>query len=356
MYYAVIMAGGSGTRLWPMSRRMHPKQSLQLVGERTMFQHAVDRLAPLFPPLQILTVAKADFIPQLSSQVPSLPIENFLVEPEGRGTAPAIGLAAIHLRHRDPGAVMAVLTADHYISDAAGFRRALAVAESIAQTGCLVTLGIKPAFPSTGFGYIQQAEHLADQDGLSAFRVERFVEKPSEEDAIRLVATGNTSWNSGMFIWRVDRVLAEFQRQMPSFYEQLMEIDAAIGSSQYAPVLNRVWAQVGEQTIDYGLMEGACQVAVIPVDIGWTDVGSWSSLFGLLPGDENGNAFTGEHLAMDTRNTLVVGNKRLIATIGVEDLVIVDTEDALLICTKEREQDVRKVVQQLKQTGRTEWL
>jgi mannose-1-phosphate guanylyltransferase len=357
MYYAVIMAGGSGTRLWPLSRRNRPKQALQLVGERTMFQHAVERLSPLFSPAQIVVVTKADHVKLLASQTPDLPLDNFLVEPEGRGTAPAIGLAALHLRRRDPAAVMVVLTADHFIADTEGFRKTLAAAAQVAQTGHLVTLGIKPSSPSTGFGYIQQAESLGSEAGFPVFRVKQFSEKPNQADATRMVASGDHSWNSGMFIWRIDRILEEFRRQMPEFYAQLSELETALETDNYPETISRLWPNVAEQTIDYGIMEGAQDVAVIPVDIGWSDVGSWTSLFELLPIDAAGNILTGSHVAIDTHSTLVLGGeKRLIATIGVEDLVIVDTEDALLICTKEREQDVRAVVKQLKQEGRTTWL
>ena len=357
MYYAVIMAGGSGTRLWPLSRTNTPKQALKLVGERTMFQHAVDRLAPLFSPEQILVVTKSDHIKILSSQTPDLPIENFLVEPEGRGTAPAIGLAALHLRQRDPQAVMAVLTADHFIGDTEGFRKVLSAAEQVAQKGHLVTLGIKPTAPSSAFGYVQQAESLGVEAGFPVFRMKRFVEKPNSTEAARMLATGEYSWNSGMFIWRVEHIMAEFQRQMPGFYAQLSELEPSLGTPAYAEKISQIWPKVAEQTIDYGIMEGAQDVAVIPIEIGWADVGSWTSLFELLPVDEAGNILKGAHVAIDTSNTLVLGGeKRLIATIGIQDLVIVDTEDALLICTKEREQDVRTVVKQLKQAGHTNWL
>jgi mannose-1-phosphate guanylyltransferase len=191
---------------------------------------------------------------------------------------------------------------------------------------------------------------------MPVFAVERFVEKPDLENANRMVANGAYSWNSGMFIWRVDRILEEFQRQMPAFHAQLMALEAALGTPEYAQTIQRIWPQVAEQTIDYGIMEHAQDVTVIPVEIGWTDVGSWSSLFELLPRDAVGNIFQGPSVAIDTENTLVVGGKRLIAMIGLRDMVIVDTEDALLICPKDREQDVRAIVQQLKQSGRNEWI
>jgi mannose-1-phosphate guanylyltransferase len=356
MYYAVIMAGGSGTRLWPLSRRSRSKQSLQLVGDRTMFQHAVDRLAPLFQPDKILVVTREDQSALLSSQAPELPLLNFIKEPVGRGTAPAIGLAAVYLRQIDPEATMAVLTADHYINDTDRFLRALEAASLLAKNGHLVTLGIKPVSPSTGFGYIEQGASMSTTDDFPVYRVERFTEKPVFELAQQMVASGKYSWNSGMFVWRVDRILAEFQKQMPEFYGQLMQVEAALGKPDSGTVLSQVWKQVSEQTIDYGVMEHAHDVVVIPVDIGWTDVGNWASLADLMPPDQDGNIFVGPYTEIDTHNTLVFGGKRMVATIGVKDIVIIDSEDALLVCAKTREQEVRDIVERLKTNGDSQWL
>lgn len=356
MYYALIMAGGSGTRLWPLSRTKNPKQALKLVGELTMFEHAVSRLEPLFPPERILVVTRAEHAPILQSQAPRLPAGNFIIEPEGRGTAPAIGLGAIHLLARDPQAVMAVLTADHYIQDTTGFRQALSAAAKVADQDYLVTMGIKPSSPATGFGYIHQGSAMASVDDFSVFVVKKFTEKPALVEAQRMVASGEYSWNSGMFIWKVPVIMAEFKRQMPDFCAQLEEVRTSIGKSDYDEVIRRIWPQVAKQTIDYGIMEGAQKVAVIPVDIGWTDIGSWGSLFDLLPTDGDGNTFLGPHIEIDTRNTLVFGNKRLVATIGVADLVVIDTEDALLICPKAREQEIRDIVKRLEEKGQHHWL
>jgi len=356
MYYAVIIAGGSGTRLWPLSRRSRSKQSLKLVGERSMFQHAVDRLTPLFQPEQIFVVTREDQSELLGSQVPELPMSNFINEPVGRGTAPAIGLAAIHLRQRDPQAIMAVLTADHYIRDTEKFRQVLEAAQSAAAEGHLVTLGIKPVSASTGFGYIKQGQSLGMMRDFQVFRVERFTEKPTLEVAQHMMASGDFSWNSGMFVWRVDRILAEFQNQMPDLYAQLMEVEAGFGSLDAKGLLAKVWKRVDEQTIDYGVMEHAREVVVIPVDIGWTDVGSWASLAELLPTDQDGNIFVGPYKEIDTHNTLVFGGTRLIATIGVQNIVIVDSEDAVLVCAKNREQEVRQMVELLKANGENHWL
>jgi mannose-1-phosphate guanylyltransferase len=356
MFYALIMAGGSGTRLWPLSRQNHPKQSLKLVGERTMFQQAVERLDLLFKPEQILVVTRREHVDLLQSQTPGLPFNNFIVEPEGRGTAPAIGLAAIHLHHKDPTAVMAVLTADHHIADKKAFCNALAAAEALAQQGHLVTMGIKPSSPSTGFGYINQGEQLDVVNELPAYRVERFTEKPDLETATRMVNSGLYSWNSGMFIWRVDRILQEFEQQMPDLYAQLLKVEAALDTPQYEEQIGAIWPRVTKQTIDYGVMEHASDVAVIPVEIGWSDIGSWGALFDLLPKDAADNIFIGPHIEIDTHNTLLFGEKRLVAMIGVENMVIVDTDEALLICPKSREQDVKEMVDLLKKSKYSSWL
>jgi mannose-1-phosphate guanylyltransferase len=356
MFYALIMAGGSGTRLWPLSRQNRPKQSLKLAGERTMFQQAVDRLIPDFDPEQILAVTRSEHVAILQGQTPGLPADNFIVEPEGRGTAPAIGLGAIHLHKKDPQAVMAVLTADHYIANKEEFNRALGAAQKLAESGLLVTMGIRPSSPSTGFGYIDQGKALEVVNGLPSYCVDKFTEKPDLATAEAMIKSGHFSWNSGMFIWRVDRILAEFEKQMPDLYATLVKLEATIGTAEYEPLIQRLWPQVTKQTIDYGIMEKAADVAVIPVEIGWADVGSWGSLFDLLPKDASGNIFVGPVLDIDTSGTLIFGDKRLVATIGVDNLVIVDTEDALLICTREREQEVKEMTELLKKRQRQDML
>jgi len=356
-YYALIMAGGSGTRLWPLSRQARPKQALRLVGNRTMFQLAVERLAPLFAPENVFVVTAMEQVGTLLRQAPQLPGGNFIVEPLQRGTASAIGLAALYLRRRDPDATMAVLTADHFIADYAAFHRVLAAAYQTAQQGHLVTLGIQPTFASTGFGYIERGESLMEMDGLSAYRVAAFREKPDVATAEAFLADGHHTWNSGMFIWRVDRILAEMQQQIPRFYDQLMQIDAAIGSDRESLVLSYVWPRVAAQTIDYGIMENADDVAVIPADMGWSDIGSWATLLDILPGNEDGNVvIDADHMGVDTSKTLVYGNNRLVATIGLSGLVVVDTDDVLLICSRDRSQDVRKIVEKLRTNGETQYL
>ncbi len=351
-YYALIMAGGSGTRLWPLSRQTRPKQALYLVGDRTMFQLAVERLQPLFPLERVHVITATDQVGALLRQAPNLPGGNFIVEPQPRGTASAVGLAAIMLRKLDPEATMAVLTADHYIADTQAFRNILAAAYHVAQQGHLVTLGITPSFASTGYGYIERGDSLDEFGGYMAYQVNAFREKPDQSTAETFLASGQHTWNSGMFIWRVDRILAEFERQIPRFYEQLTRIEAALGTDREPSVLAYEWPRVAVQTIDYGIMEGAQDIAVLPVDIGWSDVGSWATLLEILPGDEKGNVIVdAELLEVDTRHTLVFGNNRLVAAIGLSDLIVVDTDDVLLICPRERAQDVRKLVDKLRANG-----
>ncbi|MEJ2597731.1 MAG: mannose-1-phosphate guanylyltransferase [Anaerolineales bacterium] len=356
-YYAVIMAGGGGTRLWPLSRQSRPKQMLSLFDERSLFQTAVNRLGGLFPAERILVVTVQDQAAALQEQVPAIPAENYLIEPMPRGTASVVGLAAVALLQRDPQAVMSVLTSDHYMKDEERFRQVLRVAYQAAQDGYLVTLGVEPTFAATGYGYIQQGEKIGDYHEMEAFRVLRFKEKPDGKTAARFLQSGDHVWNSGMFIWRVERIMAEFDRQMPELAAGLQSIAGAWQTPEEESVIRAIWSQLKAETIDYGIMENAQNVAVVPAaGIGWSDVGSWDSLFDLLDGDENGNIIIGaKHLGLDTQDTLayVEGPKRFIVTIGVQDLVVVDTGDVLLICSKDQAQRVRQVVNLLKNNGGT---
>jgi mannose-1-phosphate guanylyltransferase len=268
-YYAVIMAGGGGTRLWPLSRQARPKQMLKLVDERSLFQTAVQRLAGLFAPDQIYVVTIEEQAADLQAQAPQIPTENYLLEPMPRGTASVVGLAAIALRQRDPDATMAVVTADHLISNEPKFEHLLTAAHAAAQDGYLVTLGITPSYPATGYGYIQQGEQLGNYENLKVYRALKFREKPRETQAREMLVGEDHSWNSGMFVWRVDRILDEFANQMPELTRQLDQISRAWNQSQRDSVLRQVWPEIHPQTIDYGIMENAQDVAVIPAkDLG----------------------------------------------------------------------------------------
>lgn len=359
-YYAVIMAGGGGTRLWPLSRQTKPKQMLKLTGEKTLFQIAIDRLKGLFDPDRILVVTVAEQARQLQAAVPEIPADNYLLEPMPKGTASVVGLAATALLHRDSQAVMTILTADHFIEAEADFRDLLMAAELVAGDGYLVTLGIKPTYPSTGYGYILRGEPLGSYAGRPAYRVLQFIEKPDEDTAREFVSSEDYAWNSGMFIWQAGQIMKEFDRQMPDLYSGLQLISSAWGTPGQDKVVNDVWMGLKSETIDYGIMENAMDVAVIPAaDLGWNDVGSWESLFDVLPADENGNIIIqAHHIGLGTEKSLVFGNgsERLVVTIGVKDMVIIDTGDTLLVCDKKQAQQVRQVVSILKDEGRNEYL
>ncbi|NLG72246.1 MAG: NTP transferase domain-containing protein [Chloroflexi bacterium] len=354
-YYAVIMAGGGGTRLWPLSRKRRPKQMLSLFDERSLFQTTVARVRDLFPVDHIYVVTVAEQAVELQAQVPDIPKENYLIEPMPRGTASVVGMAAVVLAHRDPQAVMAVLTSDHYMANEPRFRQLLQAAYHVSQDGYLVTLGIEPTFPATGYGYIQQGERLGEYESMDVYRVKRFKEKPDEEHARLMLASGDHAWNSGMFVWRVRDIMEEFRRQMPKLAASLDEIAASLGTAEEKAVVERIWPGLENETIDYGIMEGARNAAVIPAtDLGWSDVGSWDSLFDVIDSDPDGNIIMGgRHVGVETRDSLVYVNQdhRLIVTIGVENLVVVDTGDVLLVCQKDQAQKVRQVVNRLKEEG-----
>ena len=357
--YAVIMAGGGGTRLWPISRKKHPKHVLPLLGERTLFQSTLDRLDGFIPPERVYVVTTLEQEQELKAQALPIPIENFLIEPTPCGTASVIGLAAVVLAKRDPEGVMLVLPSDHFIRNRELFHLAMRVAVQVARKNYLVTLGITPTFPATGYGYIQRDATLPEKFDYPVYRVLHFTEKPDEAKARTILAGGDYSWNSGMFIWRSDRILDEFSRQMPDLKASLDRIGAAWGTSEQETVLRSVWTRLKPETIDYGIMEHAANVAVLPAGgLEWSDVGSWDSLFDVLLPDESGNVVVnGEHMPLETHNSLVYSSKKkLIVTIGVDDLIIIDSGDALLVCHRDRAQQVRRVIANLKISQREDYL
>jgi len=359
-FFAVIMAGGSGTRLWPVSRQKHPKHILPLLGDRSLFQTTVERLEGLIPAEKLLVVTTESQHSQLKEQAADIPDVNFLLEPEPRGTASVVGLAATVISQRDPQAVMAVLPSDHYISNKDLFRHIMKIAVDVAEKDYLVTLGITPTFPATGYGYIQRGDPLPEDFDYPVYQVLNFKEKPAEQLAREMIAQRDHSWNSGIFIWKTERILAEFSQQMPRLKEKLDTISSAWMTGERLPVLKDTWKDLVPETIDYGIMEHASRVAVIPASgLEWNDVGSWDSLFEVFLPDENGNiVFSGQHLGVDTHASLVYGNHdgRLIVTIGVEDLIVVDSGDVLLICKKEHAQQVRQAVENLKNSDRKRYL
>jgi mannose-1-phosphate guanylyltransferase len=293
------------------------------------------------------------------AQVPSLSRDNLVLEPEARGTAPCIGLSALVIQQRDPEAVMSVFPADHRIADAGRFREAISAAAQVARDGYLVTLGIAPFEANTGYGYIQRGSSLGQKNGFEAYKVQRFTEKPDEANARAFVESGEYYWNGGIFIWKATTILREIKTHLPRLHRHLQTVSEAWGTERRDKVLASAWRQVPRTTIDYGVMEKASRVATIAVDVGWDDVGNWGNLSDLLEGDGQGNVIrgTGRTLLLDTAESYVyVSAGRLVAAVGLADLVIVDTPDALLVCPKDRAQNVREVVQALKERGLDEYL
>jgi mannose-1-phosphate guanylyltransferase len=354
------MAGGGGTRLWPVSRKETPKQLLPLLGKETLFQSTVSRLEKIFPHERILVVTVEQQAQVMWEQVPSIPMENYLIEPAPRGTASVVALAAAVLRKRDPQAVMAIQTADHHIRNQDLFQYLLRAAFEVAEKEYLVTLGITPTFPSTGYGYIQQGEALGGNYKYPVYAVKRFVEKPDEATAQQLLRSGDHSWNSGMFVWQADAILGEVKRQMPDLFHAVDEIAAAWDTPKKDEVIQKLWYDLKSQTIDYGVMEKAEHVAVLPAGgLGWSDVGSWSSLFEVLLPDMNGNvSVNSQHLPLDTHNALVysVSDERLIVTIGMDDVVVVDAGDVLMVCKTDQSQKVKNIVEHLKKHSQEKYL
>jgi len=351
-YYALIMAGGGGTRLWPMSRRGTPKQLLPLIDERSMFRTSVDRLAPLFPPERVYVVTGPDYVEAMRADVAQIPSENFIVEPYGKNTGPATALGIAIINQRDPEATVALLTADHHVAKEQDFRDILKAAHEVSQDGHIVTLGISPTFPSTGFGYIRQGDELRQINGHACFESLGFTEKPDLVTATEFLTSGQYSWNSGMFIWTAKTAMEEFERQQPQVFRRLQELMPVIDTRDYQVALESVWERMPQISIDFAIMENAAKMAVISADIGWSDVGSWGALFDINQLDEHGNCLKGnvpESVILDAKNMMVYSD-RLIAAIGVENIIVIDTEDALLICHKDRSQDVKEVVGYLRST------
>lgn len=359
-FYAVIMAGGGGTRLWPLSRRKMPKQMVKIFGEETLFQIAVNRLNGLFPAERIFVVTIAEQAEILAIQAPEIPKSNFIIEPFPKGTASVVGYAATYIKKIDPEAVMCVLTADHFIKNENEFQNLLKAGYLAAQEQFLITLGVQPTYPATGYGYIQKGDPIKIFGEKWAFKVKKFIEKPDLSNANFMFASGGYDWNSGMFIWHVDAILNEFQKQMPELFYILNEIDDSLAKGTIDNVINQLWGMITPQTIDYGIMENAGNVIVLPVsELGWFDVGSWESLFDVLACDEDGNLHISKNdLLLDTTNTLVysLADERLVVTLGVDNLVIVDNGNAILVCDRSKSQEIKSIVKYLTDNEMVDYL
>lgn len=350
--YAVILAGGTGERFWPLSRRANPKQFLSLFGNRTMLQLTMDKLQGLVAPSELYVVTDEIYRDLVGRQLPEIPADNIICEPCGRDTAAAIGLAAAFVQRRDPRGVMAVLPADHYVVDVAGFQHILKVAVKAADSGeWAVTIGIRPSRPETGYGYIQLGSVQQELDGVAIYRAQAFCEKPNLEQAMDYLARGDYLWNSGMFIWRADLIRSLIAHWLPQLDSGLAVIEQSLGTSSQAEVIRDIYKTLPRISVDYGIMEKSDRVWVIPASFGWDDVGSWTALGRYREADTQGNVLEADGVFIDTRECLVYSPQRVVATLGVEGLLIVDNGDSLLICGKDRAQEIKKVVEALKKAG-----
>ncbi|WP_054694976.1 mannose-1-phosphate guanylyltransferase [Syntrophomonas palmitatica] len=352
----VIMAGGKGERFWPKSRQNLPKQFLRLVGEQSMLQQTVRRMEKMVSLNDIHIVTAEEYAGLVTSQLPDLPEDNIILEPVGRNTAPCVGLAAALLAGRyGHEAIMLVLPSDHLILNEQEFLEVLEAAIKGASSpgSPLVTLGISPSGPETGYGYIKAGTPLNINLKYPVYQVDRFVEKPDLDTARHYISTGSYYWNSGMFIFQVSAILREMQSHLPEMLEVLQLI---AGSSEFNETLRREYPKLNPISIDYGIMEKAEKALVIPGNFGWDDVGSWTSLERIASSNDN-NIIRGNVTAVDCQDCIIeAGDRRLVAVLGVKDLIVVDTEDATLICPKDRAQDVRKILQQLKQKQQVHYL
>ncbi|OGY28353.1 MAG: hypothetical protein A3F33_00735 [Candidatus Woykebacteria bacterium RIFCSPHIGHO2_12_FULL_43_10] len=359
--YAVIMAGGGGSRLWPKSRNRRPKQFLKLISSKTMLQETVDRIRSLVNIENVFVVTSAQYVNEVKSEINGLPEENILTEPQAKNTAIAIGLAAAKIYKLNPKAVIATLASDHLIKNPREFRSTLLRALKAASKGnYLVTIGIHPTEPHIGFGYIHSNGLKFKIDSKPVFNVESFTEKPNLVTAQAYIATGLYFWNANINAYSASSILEAFKTNMPKLYKGLTRIRDSFGKSDYQEVVTSVYENAESIAIDTGILEKANNVLMVPGDFGWSDIGSWKELHELSPISVEGNVMlgdeSGEHLFIDTKNCLIHSSGRLVATIGVEDLIIVDTVDALLVCPKDRAQEVKSLVERIKKEKRVEYL
>jgi mannose-1-phosphate guanylyltransferase len=354
--YAVIMAGGSGTRFWPLSRRKRPKQLLPLFGKGTLLEQTVERIRGLIPAERTYVLTNELLRHEVQRRFPGIPPHQVVAEPVARNTAPTIGLAAHEILRRDPDGLMVVLPSDHIIQKPGVFRACLRAACQFGTTeGRSVVVGLKPTQPHTGYGYVRLGAKEDHLNGQEVFRVMRFTEKPPLAVARRYVASGQYLWNGGMFIWRASTVLRNLEKYQPEMARGLAEIAAAGGIRSYE-TLRRLYPRLEKISIDFALMEKISSVYAIAADIGWNDIGSWSVAYQLNPKDGHGNVRPRHALCLDSQGNMIVSPRKFVVTVGVQHLIIVETDDALLVCAREQSEDVGKAVQKLDVQGHGELL
>ena len=357
--YIVIMAGGSGTRFWPRSRATLPKQMLNLFGEKTMLQLTYNRVKDFVPNEQILIITNRELKDGVIGQLPEIPVENIIAEPFGRNTAPCIALAAAIIKKRaGENEAMIVLPADHLIKEKDKFLECMqAAAEYAPEQGCLITVGIKPTYPETGYGYIQEDEQIAAKFDRPIYKVKTFAEKPDVEIALRFIKSGDFLWNSGMFIWTVTAITKAMEEFQPEMSENFNSIIPKLDTPKMDQAIYEVYSKIKPVSIDYGVMEVATKVCVIEADFSWNDVGSWEAVYNLSDKDQEDNAIeASNNVLLDSKNNYIFSTKKIVAAVGIENLVVVDTDDALLICKKDESQKVKDLVEIIKRSGLEKYL
>jgi mannose-1-phosphate guanylyltransferase len=348
--FAVLMAGGVGTRFWPMSRKAYPKQLLSFTGTKSMLQSTYDRIKPLTTDEKILVITSAELKRAVEKQLPSIPKDNIIGEPVGKNTAPCIGLAAAVVEKKSSeNEVMVILPSDHLVSNVANFRKTLKVGVEYAKANnSLVTLGVQPTYPETGYGYIQVDEKITTKQKNEIYRVRTFAEKPNLETAKRFIKSGDFFWNSGMFIWSVKAIKGEIDEHLPELGEDLKLLGKHVGKPMFRKALSDMYSRTKSVSIDYGIMEVASNVFVIKSDFQWNDLGSWEAIYNISDKDKNGNVCnTKKELLLDANNNFFYSPKKLLVAVDVEGLVVVDMDDAILICRKEKSQQVKAIVDYL---------
>lgn len=360
--YAVILAGGGGTRLWPKSRNKTPKQFLKLTGNDSMLQVTINRLTKLIPMSQIIVVTNQKYATDVKNQLPEIPPENIIAEPEKRDTALAMLTGALFAKSKDPEAIVVNAASDHVVNNDKEYVRVMRAAiQTAAENNYLVAVGIRPTFPSSGFGYIKIGEDLKKLDqGLSLFRVESFTEKPNPATAQAFISTGKYFWNANMYVWSAQALEHAFQKYLPDMFELTSSL-TRLNPSEFHAALPKIYAQAESISIDYAISEKADNLVLIPGDFGWNDVGDWKVVYDLGTKDLAGNVVVSDSgevhtLSINSQNNLLHANGRLIALVGVDDLIVIDTDEILMIAPKNRSQDVKKLVERLKEEGKEEYL
>ena len=354
--YHVILAGGSGSRFWPKSRKNTPKQLLKILGEETMIRLTYNRLRKIAEIDKIFVVASDNITQLIRVDIPEIPNENFIIEPSGKNTAPAIGLAALHIFKRDSNAIMGIYPADHLIIGDSKFKNIIINAQKmVEQKSCLITIGIKPTYPATGDGYIQYDSNK-EMDIKDVYKVKTFAEKPEKKTAEKFIKSGEFLWNAGMFIWKAEIILLEMKTFMCELHDSLDSIYDALTTDQYDTVVDREWELVQPESIDYGILERAQNVYTITADFQWNDLGSWHSLFNVLAKNNGTNYHDGDIISVQSENNLIISPYRLTAVVGVKDLTIINLDDATLIVPHDKSEEVKDVVKMLKSMNKSEYL